>query len=913
MPDNQIDAPVTIIENEISAPIMLGGTPLSVDDDGAQVVKHASRLDFRGAQVSVSEPTPGVARVDITGDGTGDMQASTYDPAAIEEQLVGTDAAQTLANKTLTDPVITKIIDGAGGNFAQFTGIGPGTPADTFLRLETSDDTLRKLTLAGWGSGDTDLCLKGKNDGKVIIEDQLEVQGDLTVNGKALRYTNRLDALANRPDLSIIGLCGQSNIYNSNMPPIHTEPLHAELVCWQDGVKSDTFTRLKRLVEDNQPGQNGSQGSETGALMAGDQLLQSIAAAGGALGFQYYFQNHAVSGAKLEELLRDADPVDPEIQNYWDLYVDPPMQAIAALAAAEGKSAEIPCVIIRHGEDNNTDGIAEWKDDLAQYMADWNGLALELFGQTEAVKFISYQTSGAITTNVGVPTALGQWETADENPDYVISTPGYPIYAQGLFSDTIHFSAEGKALIGVYDGIAMGDMLYSHKPRGTRPLSARVENQVVTVQFQVDNYLEINTDVVPAVQDFGVRVTDDSGDLTLSNIRVVSESELAIDIDRATASNCVIRFGLDYTYAGSTINGEASTNLCSHSDEFARIDGTVYTLHRWCEHAEIPVPEGGGLQPITDLWRPAVDAGTGYPPDLGSSTLVELGAAPTFHPDSVTVSPATSLDTLYNAPSGDFTAWAVVRADDPGNYDGVIFDNHDGALGNAGFLLYIASGATDQLSLIHGGAFTNHIIEEGYVGWLFVGVTRDSSGVTVWCSEPGGADGAKFGGFDFSSPNPVSLGRSTYVGGGAAGSMQVALAGFAGRHYDAMEREQLEEDAMMRLFDRGLVPFDDPGYLDDDREHFIGQFSPGLRTAPPTPGKRFSVHTIGTVGITIYPADGKRFILDGDDTMLPDQGISNGAEQGKIAWFTYYDPDTWLVESNEWFNAGTLDAPLPPP
>lgn len=41
------------------------------------------------------------------GGGSGDMTAAVYDPAAIEEQLVGLTAVQTLTNKTLTTPTIT--------------------------------------------------------------------------------------------------------------------------------------------------------------------------------------------------------------------------------------------------------------------------------------------------------------------------------------------------------------------------------------------------------------------------------------------------------------------------------------------------------------------------------------------------------------------------------------------------------------------------------------------------------------------------------------------------------------------------------------------------------------------------------------------------------------------------------------
>lgn len=46
------------------------------------------------------------------GGATGDMLASTYDPATISEQLVGLTATQTLSNKTLTSPSFEGSIDG---------------------------------------------------------------------------------------------------------------------------------------------------------------------------------------------------------------------------------------------------------------------------------------------------------------------------------------------------------------------------------------------------------------------------------------------------------------------------------------------------------------------------------------------------------------------------------------------------------------------------------------------------------------------------------------------------------------------------------------------------------------------------------------------------------------------------------
>lgn len=69
----------------------LAVTPISgtIPSDGELVVVSFTQTGDKGT----------------TGPGTGDMLAATYDPATISEQLVGLTAAQTLTNKTLTDPV----------------------------------------------------------------------------------------------------------------------------------------------------------------------------------------------------------------------------------------------------------------------------------------------------------------------------------------------------------------------------------------------------------------------------------------------------------------------------------------------------------------------------------------------------------------------------------------------------------------------------------------------------------------------------------------------------------------------------------------------------------------------------------------------------------------------------------------
>lgn len=65
--------------------------------------------------------------------GSGNMNTSTYDPAGIAQQLVGTTATQTLTNKTLTSPTLTTPALGtpASGVATNLTGTAAGLTAGT--------------------------------------------------------------------------------------------------------------------------------------------------------------------------------------------------------------------------------------------------------------------------------------------------------------------------------------------------------------------------------------------------------------------------------------------------------------------------------------------------------------------------------------------------------------------------------------------------------------------------------------------------------------------------------------------------------------------------------------------------------------------------------------------------------------
>jgi len=106
--------------------------------------------------------------------GGGDMLSSTYDPATVSEQLVGLTAAQTLTNKTLTQPTIT-LKQGltptptAEGDIQWDTDndqikIGDGTGTKVF-----SDDSVNAATYQPLDADLTAIAALANTDGNVIV------------------------------------------------------------------------------------------------------------------------------------------------------------------------------------------------------------------------------------------------------------------------------------------------------------------------------------------------------------------------------------------------------------------------------------------------------------------------------------------------------------------------------------------------------------------------------------------------------------------------------------------------------------------------------------------------------------------------------------------------------------------------
>lgn len=253
-----------------------------------------------------------------------------------------------------------------------------------------------------------------------------------------------------------------------------------------------------------------------------------------------------------------------------------------------GKSYHIPVVPWIQGENNAVSGglqtpYALYMSTLVQLQSDVDADVKAITGQTDTVRFITYQMSYAARTWPDI--AKAQLDLARENDNFMLATPMYHFPYAG---DNVHLTNVGYKWMGTYFARAYKQyMVEGRKPDFINPESAYVSKNKVYVKFNVPKtplVLDIHT--LAATTNYGFKVMVGSTEQTITNVAAV-DNIVEITLGSEPTENVKVRYALDYLGTGLTITGGASGNLRDSTPETVMIGNTLKPIYHVCPHFEL--------------------------------------------------------------------------------------------------------------------------------------------------------------------------------------------------------------------------------------------------------------------------------------------------------------------------------------
>lgn len=228
---------------------------------------------------------------------------------------------------------------------------------------------------------------------------------------------------------------------------------------------------------------------------------------------------------------------------------------------------------------------AEYKAKLRKLQADAEADIQAITGQTEPVRFITYQMTYAAKTWWYM--AKVQLDLCAEDDKFLMATPMYMFpYA----SDAIHLTALGYKWCSGYFGRAYKQYVHEGRvPEYIRPIGAVVKGRTLTVKFQVPRLpLKFDTNWLKPTTDHGFLVKDGATQMGIvpNSLRISGDS-VSMDLTTTPTGKVTVRYALDYLGAGLNIQVAASGNLCDSTKDTMNINGTEYPLFHLAPHFEL--------------------------------------------------------------------------------------------------------------------------------------------------------------------------------------------------------------------------------------------------------------------------------------------------------------------------------------
>ena len=157
-------------------------------------------------------------------------------------------------------------------------------------------------------------------------------------------------------------------------------------------------------------------------------------------------------------------------------------------------------------------------------------------------------------------------------------------------ADGTHLTNVGYIWLGHYFGRAYKQLVSGKKPKWINPISATARTTTLTIKFDVPVLpLRFDSITLPNTTDKGFKVVDDTGTLTLSDIKVINGDSVQITLNRALGANPVVRYAIDYLGTGCQFTSGASGNLCDSDLSTVTINSSVKPMFNACPHFKLNI------------------------------------------------------------------------------------------------------------------------------------------------------------------------------------------------------------------------------------------------------------------------------------------------------------------------------------
>ena len=249
-----------------------------------------------------------------------------------------------------------------------------------------------------------------------------------------------------------------------------------------------------------------------------------------------------------------------------------------AAAVAAGRTLNIAGVSWIQGETDLDNGTTRstYLAALLQLIADLNTDIVAITGQASPVHLLLFQPA----YKAAAPTVANSIQLAQM--DAVAQSARIHFIANYAFlpynADKTHSTNVGYNWLGHYAGRALKQLVIDGaKPDCIWPKSATVNGTTLTIKLRTPTRLALSG---PVQTNYGFKVVDDAGTLTLSNIRIVGVDTIQITLSRALGTNPVVRYALDYCAANNISSGGCG-DLTDSTTDTCVINGATYSLaHR---------------------------------------------------------------------------------------------------------------------------------------------------------------------------------------------------------------------------------------------------------------------------------------------------------------------------------------------